>query len=223
MVPAHVGQVSPVRGGGGGGVEVGAGGEFADGSGILGPAAGEGDRDQGAVDTVVGVVLLYAQEVFAVGAQGGVGVPQRVGAVGFGGEGDGIFEVAFDQVEALVGAVGEDHAHARDGFVVASGHGKVGASTVFVHACAHTPGWRQELGDGAVGVAAQEGGTSPFVGTALLPPDLVSRDCGKRRPAHSSCDVAGADGRRPGAVGLGKFRHIPLRMGRDLFSMPCRP
>src|SRR5690606_319894 len=132
---------------------------------------------------------------------GGVGVAQRGGGGGFGGEGAGVAGALLQQVEALVGVVGEDDAPAGEGLVVAAGDGQVGAAAVFVDAGAGVPGGGQQVGDGAVGGAVHDGGAAVLVGPGLLPPGLVADDGGEAQAGGAVGDVGRGDGRGPAAVG----------------------
>jgi hypothetical protein len=132
-------------------------------------AAGQRDGDDGPRDlAVAGVALAYAPDVPVVDQEVGV-----AGVLPVGGErGDG----AVEQVEALVGEVGEDDAAVR-------GH-RVGAAAVLVHAGAGAPGGGQQLAAGAVGGAMDDGGAAALLWTVLRPPRPPVERAGPAR-AHS--------------------------------------
>ncbi|MEY9213367.1 hypothetical protein ABH917_002813 [Thermobifida halotolerans] len=139
--------------------------------------------------------------MLAVGGEDGVGVAQGGGGGRFGGEGAGFAGVFFQQVEALVGEVGEDDAPAGECLVVAARYGQVGASSVFVDAGAGVPGGGQQVGDGAVGCAVHDGGAAVFVGAGFLPPGLVSDHGGEAQAVGAAGGVGCGDGGGPAAVG----------------------
>ncbi len=170
VVPADVGEMPAVGGDGGEGVEVVAGDVFA------GGAAAQRDGDDGPRDlAVAGVPLAYAPDVPVVDEEVGV-----AGVLALGGErADG----AVEQVEALVGEVGEDDLAVR-------GHG-VGAAAVLVHAGAGAPGGGQQLAAGAVGGAMDDGGPAALLGTVLRPPRLPVERAGPARAHSRAGDLGG--------------------------------